>query len=79
MTEKTRTVVTIERHEQTIIRRSHRAITAQAGPLPTVQPARKQHVWFGAWWRAVSRKGVKVFAPLSRRLMTRANEHKHEP
>ena len=79
MTEKTRTVVVFESHQQTIIRRSRRTVTAQVVPLPTVRPARKEHTWLGAWWRLVSRKGAKVFAPLSRRLMTKANERKNEP
>ena len=83
MPDKTRTVVVIESHEQTIIRRSRRTVSGQvvaddAGARPRLpQPGSADGVGrrcFGALWRRVALKGATVFAPWSRRLKVGTNE-----
>jgi hypothetical protein len=77
MTEKSRTVVVIESHEQTIIRRSRRIVSSElltqgASSDETARPAKTDRRWFGAWWRAVTQKGANLLVPSSRRTTTRA-------
>jgi hypothetical protein len=77
MTEKTTTVVVIESHEQTIIRRSRRTVSSElltqgVSSDETERPAKKDRQWFGAWWRRVTQKGATGLAPWSRRMKTRA-------
>ena len=68
MTEKTRTVVVIESHEQTIIRRVRRTISAQVGTLPSKRPGQEKRKSLGRWWKTVAVKSATVLAPLARRL-----------
>ena len=64
MTEKTRTVVVIESHQQTIVRRSRRTFTTQPVTLPAERPAKKHRAWLGPWWKTVTLKSATVFALL---------------
>src|SRR4249919_3309976 len=77
MIEKTTTVVMIESHEHTIIRRSRRTVSShlltQGAPSDeTARPAKRDRRWLGAWWRTVTQKCAAVLLPSSRRLKTRA-------
>ena len=76
MTEKTRTVVVIESHQQTTIRRSRRTVAAQTVPLPPERPVQEKRKPLGRWWKTVALKGAIVLEPLSRRLKTRASKRK---
>jgi len=51
MTEKTRTIVVIESHEQTIIRRARRTISAQVVTLPPEHAVQEKHKSLGRWWK----------------------------
>jgi hypothetical protein len=82
MTEKTTTILVIESHEQTIIRRSRRTMSEQvvagdAGARPRLpQPGSLGGVrrCFGVLWRRVALKGATVFAPWSQRLKEGTND-----
>jgi len=87
MTEKTRTVVVIESHQQTIIRRSRRTVSGQvltegAVARPSARapsnaaerPVQVKRKSLGRWWKTVALKSATLLAPLSRRLKTKANE-----
>ena len=73
MTEKSRTVMVIESHQQTIIRRSHRTVTA-----PVVEPAERtvpdKRKSPERWWKIFTLKTAMALSSWSRRLRTRANE-----
>jgi hypothetical protein len=89
MPDKTKTIVVIESHEQTIIRRTRRTVSGQVliggavarplgrassdAPEPAVMEKPK-----GRWWRTVALKGVTVFAPWSRRLKHSGNERRNK-
>jgi hypothetical protein len=77
MPDKTKTTVVIERHEQTIIRRSRRTVTAHVRTLPPERVIQEKRKSPGRWWKTVALKSATVLAPLSRRLKTRANERKN--
>ena len=77
MTEKTRTTVVIESHQQTIVRRSHHTISAQTVTLPPERAVQEKRNSLGRWWKTIALKSATVLAPLSRRLKTRANERKN--
>jgi len=81
MPDKTKTVVIIESHEQTIIRRSRRVIGSLVVTQPPERAGQENRKSLGRWWKTVSLKTAKVLAHfrlnLSRRLKTRANEHKN--
>lgn len=87
MTDKTKTIIVIESHEQTIIRRSRHVVGTQAltdgavaRPLgrassdATARLAKRRRRRLAAWWRTAALKGVTVFAPWSRRLKRDGNE-----
>lgn len=79
MTQKTTTIVVIESHQQTIVRRSRRTVSSElltqgASSDETERPAKRGRRWLGTWWRKVIKKSATVLAPLSHRLKTRANE-----
>ena len=90
MPDKTKTTVVIERHEQTIIRRSRRTVSGQVvddgavarpsgrassdGTERAVEEKRRSP---GRWWKTVALKSATVLAPLSGRLKARANERKN--
>jgi hypothetical protein len=65
MTEKTRTIVLIESHEQTTIRRSRRTITAQVVTLPPERAIQEKRKLLRRWWKTVALKSATVFAPLT--------------
>jgi hypothetical protein len=77
MTEKTKTVVVIERHEQTIVRRSRGTISAQATTQLPARPTQEKRKSLGRWWKTFALKGATVLKPLSR-LKTRANQRKNK-
>jgi hypothetical protein len=64
MTEKTRTIVVIESHEQTIIRRARRTISAQVVTLPPEHAVQEKRKSLGRWWKRVALKSATAFAPL---------------
>ena len=89
MPDKTKTVVVIESHEQTIIRHSRRTASgqllmdwAEARPLGRATPdapgagvlAKPK----GRWWLAVALKGVNVCSQWLRRLKRGRSERRHE-
>lgn len=90
MPDKTKTIVIIESHEQTIIRRSRRVISSQlpmqrvlARPIgsasgETERLTKREERGFVAWCRTVTLKGFTVFAPWSRRLKHRENERRNQ-
>jgi hypothetical protein len=56
MADKTKAVVTFESHERTVVRRSRRTLSAQAGQILTVapeRPAARMRARLRAWWRTV--------------------------
>jgi hypothetical protein len=89
MTEKTRTIVVFESHEQTIIRRSRRTVSGQVltagavarplgrAPSDAPEPAVLEKPK-GRWWLTVALKGVNVFSHWSRRLKRGGNERRNE-
>ena len=84
MTDKTKTVVVIESHEQTIIRRSRRTVSGQVlmdGEGRASSDATERAVLVkpkGRWWLAIALKGVSVFSHWSRRLQRGGNERRNE-
>jgi hypothetical protein len=90
MTEKTRTTVVIESHQQTIVRRSRRTVSghvlmdgAIARPLgrarsdETEHPVQEKRKSPERWWKTVALKGATAYTTLSRRLKARANERRN--
>ncbi len=89
MPDKTKTILVIESHEQTIIRRSRRLISSQllkpgtaAQPLgrsssaaPELSVPEKPKA---GWWLAVAMKGVNVFSHWSHRLRRSGNQRSHK-
>jgi hypothetical protein len=62
MADKTKTVVTFESHERTVVRRSRRALSAQGQPTLTVAPigiAGKARTRLRTCWRVVALKLTK--------------------
>ena len=64
MTEKTKTIVVIESHQQTIIRRTRRMSAAQVVTLPAEPAVQENRNLLGRWWQAVALKSAAVFAPV---------------
>jgi hypothetical protein len=77
MPDKTKTIVVIESHQQTIVRRSRRTVIAQTVTLPPERTVQEKRKSLGRWWKTVALKTATVLAPLSSRLKTRANERKN--
>jgi hypothetical protein len=81
MTDKSKTVVVIESHEQTIIRRSRRTVSGEVlmdGACPDATEHSVLEKPKGRWWLAVALKGVSVFSHWSRRLQRGGNERRNE-
>lgn len=57
MPEKTKTIVIIESHEQTIIRRSRRVTTSHLVSLTPVRRSGKGLAWLANWWKTRMPKG----------------------
>jgi hypothetical protein len=88
MLDKTNTIVVIESHEQTVIRRSRRLVSSQLltqvavaqplgiasseAPEPSLEKPKAR------WWLAVAVKGVNVFSHWSRRLKRSRNERRNK-
>ena len=68
MTEKIRTVLVIERQEQTIVRRWRRTTSAQAIILSSPHPVQAKRKSLRRWWNRLALKSATVVAPLARRL-----------
>ena len=77
MTDKRKTIVVIESHEQTVIRRSRRVTTSQLVTLPATVDVQVKRKSPRRWWTTVALKSATVLAPLSRRLKTRVKEPKY--
>ena len=77
MTEKTKTTVVIESHQQTVIRRSRRTITTQTTEAPIDITIEEPPKPLSRWWKRIALKGATVLAPLSRRLRASADRRKH--
>jgi len=77
MREKTKTTVVIESHQQTIIRRSRRTISAPVVTLPAERRAGKTNGWLKAWWRTLALKSATVFAALTRRKRSGSDQAKN--
>ena len=90
MPDKTKTIVIIESHEQTIIRRSRRVSSqlltqeAQSQTSGTVPSdviglsTSKDRRWGGAWWLAVALKRITVFVPWSGRSKRGVDERRNK-
>ena len=83
MPDKTKTVVLIESHEQTIIRRSRRTVSGEvlmdrAGAQPDAPAPAVLEKPKGRWWLAVAQKGVSVFSHWSHRLQRGGNERRNK-
>lgn len=90
MPNKTKTIVIIESHELTIIRRSRRvssqlltqeeeAQTSASVPSDvTGLSTSKAGRWGGAWWLAVALKRITVFVPWSDRSKRGVNERRNK-
>lgn len=88
MSEKTKTTVVTEIHEQTIIRRSRRTVSERVVDAKAAQPpgwipsdvieppVREKPKWPGRLWKTVSLKSATVLEPLSRLLATGASKRK---
>jgi hypothetical protein len=90
MPDKTKIVVVIESHEQTIIRRSRRVssqLLTQEGesqmsvraPAATGLPAGRGRRWLSARCLALTLKGFTVFGPWSRRFKRGGSERRRQP
>jgi len=63
MIEKTKTTVVIESHQQTIVRRSRRPISA---PVVAERRAGKTRGWLKGCWKTLTLKSATAFAALTR-------------
>ena len=76
MTEKTRTIVTIESHEHTTVRRSQRSSTGELESFPPEIVVSEENRAPRRWWKTVALKSARVLAPWSQRLKARARNIK---
>ena len=83
MTDKTKTVVVIESHEQTTIRRTRRTVSGevlmeQVVARPDAPESAVVLKPKGRWWLTVALKAANVFSHWSRRLQRGGNKRRNE-